>query len=282
MANTTLPFANLFDASSKPEDFMCLAMIREDQNYSYGERGAEMLAAAFIERNEALFREFLESLGIAEPEEFFRCGLHHWLRRVAYEHAAARAVTALGLDLKGSLATFPSSRDGNREADYQVRPPAAKMMMGTDTLISQKGGHGTLAHYDAKATYCPMSSHAFAEATVTEIFRALPDEAEWCMSIGGGTPPYAGNQEIPAGHLEIELSAPGRNSYCIGLIFGVRDDAGLPIRQPFSVDEWLPESFNPWADGLVAVNFDEAWRIVVLLAKRLGPAHLMIDYGLGI
>ena len=96
MANTTLPFANLFDASSKPEDFMCLAMIREDQNYSYGERGAEMLAAAFIERNEALFREFLESLGIAEPEEFFRCGLHHWLRRVAYEHAAARAVTALG------------------------------------------------------------------------------------------------------------------------------------------------------------------------------------------
>ena len=110
----------LFTAAAGEGDAAYLEAVREDLNYSYGERGAEMLAACFIEANEELFKEFLKSLGVVDREEFFRCGLHHWLRRVACEHADARAVTALRLGLKGSLSTLSSGSYG-READYRIQ-----------------------------------------------------------------------------------------------------------------------------------------------------------------
>ncbi len=109
----------LFTAEANKGDATYLAAVREDLNYFYGERGAEMLAAGFIEANEELFKEFLKSLGVVDPEEFFRCGLHHWLRRIAREHADARAVTALKMGLKGSLNTLSSGAHG-READYRI------------------------------------------------------------------------------------------------------------------------------------------------------------------
>ncbi|GBE49157.1 hypothetical protein BMS3Bbin13_00056 [bacterium BMS3Bbin13] len=110
----------LFSTAAGEDDAAYLKSVREDLNYSYGERAAEMLAACFIEANEELFKEFLKSLGIADLEEFFRCGLHHWLRRVAREYADARAVTALKLDIKGSLNTISSGPYG-READYRLQ-----------------------------------------------------------------------------------------------------------------------------------------------------------------
>lgn len=110
----------LFTAAAGEGDAAYLAAVREDLNYSYGERAAEMLAACFIEANEELFKEFLKSLGVADLEEFFQCGLHHWLRRVACEYADARAVAALKLDIKGSLNTLSSGSYG-READYRLQ-----------------------------------------------------------------------------------------------------------------------------------------------------------------
>ncbi len=116
MANQHVLFASVIGEG----DAAYLEAVRKNPNYSYGERAAEMLAAGFIEANEESFKEFLKSLGVADLEEFFQCGLHHWLRRVACEYADARAVTALKLNIKGSLNTLSSGFYG-READYRLQ-----------------------------------------------------------------------------------------------------------------------------------------------------------------
>ncbi|HQU15500.1 MAG: hypothetical protein B7Z66_12295 [Chromatiales bacterium 21-64-14] len=109
----------LFTTASPDDDAAYLAAVRKDRNYSYGELGAEMLAACFIEANEDLFKQFLKSLGVADLEEFFRSGLHHWLQHVGCKYAEARAVSALKLPLKGSLNTL-SAGGHLSEADYRL------------------------------------------------------------------------------------------------------------------------------------------------------------------
>ncbi len=122
----------LFTAVAGEDDAAYLEAVREHPNYFYGERGAEMLAAGFIEAHEESFKEFLRSLGVADLEEFFRCGLHHWLRRVACEYADARAVAALKLDIKGSLNTLSSGSHG-RESDYRLQGVPRDESPGTET-----------------------------------------------------------------------------------------------------------------------------------------------------
>ena len=63
--------------------------------------------------------------------------------------------------------------------------------------------------------------------------------------------------------------------------FGVADENGLIEREPFSKKRWLANPSCLWDAGVVAINFDEAWRIVVLLASKLRVASIEVSYGLG-
>lgn len=139
----------------------------------------------------------------------------------------------------------------------------------------------TLAFYDCNATRCPASNDLFARQVVKSITNALDFLSGGTLRISAATPPYAIQTQAPDGHIEISLMAPGIE-HTMGIMFGAKDDAGRTIRQPFDADGWLSDPFNPWATGLAAYNFDEAWRIIVLLASELKVRRIEIGYGLGI
>ena len=68
----------------------------------------------------------------------------------------------------------------------------------------------------------------------------------------------------------------------MGLVFGATDDAGQVLRQPFDAINWANNPENPWSAGIAMFNFDEAWRVVVLLAEKLDVQRIEISYGMGI
>lgn len=113
------------------------------------------------------------------------------------------------------------------------------------------------------------------------IINSLPHSAGWSMRLDAGTPPYDEHAKIPAGHIEMTVLAVDGDEYAIGIVFGAEDGAGRVLRQPFDPEGWASNPGCSWSSGLAAFNFDEAWRIVVLLAEILQVSHLEISYGLG-
>jgi hypothetical protein len=149
-------------------------------------------------------------------------------------------------------------------------------MTGTDHITRQ------LAFYDGHAqTHSKSSSDAFARSSVDAIIASLPHATGWAMRLDAATPPYPENVSVPAGHFEITLFTTQGDEYPIGLVFGAQDDAGRVLRQPFDAKAWSSNPGCSWSSELMAFNFDEAWRIVVLLAQRLQISSLDICYGLG-
>lgn len=140
-----------------------------------------------------------------------------------------------------------------------------------------------LARYAAQATYCPASSHGFALDTVEAIVGVLPGYRRCRMHISAATPPYAADDAslVPDGHVEIVLFGHPLEEKSIGIIFGARGEADRVMRTPFDADAWRTDPRNPWASGIAAFNFDEAWRIVVLLATEIEASGIEISYGLG-
>lgn len=140
----------------------------------------------------------------------------------------------------------------------------------------------TIANYDGEATECPYSSNDFAKNVVATIISALPALNHWCLHISASTPRYERNKHLPSGHIELTLIDQKETGYSIGLVFGATDDAGQVIRQPFDAKNWVNNPGNPWSGGIAAINFDEAWRVVVLLAEKLQVKRIEISYGMGI
>ena len=54
---------------------------------------------------------------------------------------------------------------------------------------------------------------------------------------------------------------------------------GLSLRAGFDATASLRDPHNPHASGIYAVNFDEAWRIVCLVAHYLEAHSLTLSYG---
>jgi hypothetical protein len=101
------------------------------------------------------------------------------------------------------------------------------------------------------------------------------------MRIDAATPPYDDQVIVPAGHIELTMFSADGDEYAIGIVFGAEDEEGRVLRQPFDPEEWSSNPNCPWSSGLFAFNFDEAWRIVVLLAESMKISSLEICYGLG-
>lgn len=138
-----------------------------------------------------------------------------------------------------------------------------------------------IANYDGEATGCPYSSNDFAKSVGAAIISTLPVLNNWSMHISAGTPPYESNVNLPAGHIELTLIDPEEIEYTIGLVFAATDDAGQVLRQPFDSVNWANNPGNPWSAGIAMFNFDEAWRVVVLLVETLDVKHIEISYGMG-
>ncbi len=139
----------------------------------------------------------------------------------------------------------------------------------------------SIANYDSEATECPYSSNDFAKSIVNAIMAALPVPSHWGLHISASTPPYESNTNLPAGHIELTLIDPEEVEYAIGLVFGTTDDEGQVLRQPFDAMNWANNPKNPWSAGIAMFNFDEAWRVVVLLAEKLDVERIEISYGMG-
>lgn len=140
-----------------------------------------------------------------------------------------------------------------------------------------------VARYAAQATCCPASSHGFALDTVEAIVGVLPGYRLCRMHISAATPPYVADDAspVPDGHVEIVLFGHRLEEKSIGIIFGAKNEAGRVLRTPFDTEAWRADPRNPWASGIAAFNFDEAWRIVVLLAAEIEASGIEISYGLG-
>lgn len=138
-----------------------------------------------------------------------------------------------------------------------------------------------VALYNGDATCCRSSNDRFARSVVESIIRALPTRTNWGMCIDAATPPYERKEQLPAGHIEITLFVDGHVELPIGIVFGATGEAGRVLRQPFDPESWAANPYYSWSSGLVAINFDEAWRIVTLLAVKLHVMKIEICYGLG-
>lgn len=147
--------------------------------------------------------------------------------------------------------------------------------------MSANNHQRTIANYDGEATECPYSSNDFAESIVNAIMAALPEPRHLSLHISASTPPYESNANLPAGHIELTVIDPEEVEYAIGLVFGATNDEGQALRQPFDAVNWANNPKNPWSAGIAMFNFDEAWRVVVLLAEKLDVERIEISYGMG-
>lgn len=134
---------------------------------------------------------------------------------------------------------------------------------------------------NSRASDCPISKHRFAEGVVNKIIEAVPGYRWGTLNVTGYTPPYEGT-DFPGGFLEINLLLrhdSDASEASLGVIFGEEDDRGHLVRHDFEATRWLRDRHNPLASGIIAANFDEAWRIVCLLGKRLNVVQVTIGYG---
>jgi hypothetical protein len=161
-------------------------------------------------------------------------------------------------------------------------------MIDIDTSCSahpeQPGDQPTrsLATYDEASTFCPASNAAYARSVVTDILGVIPRQTGSRLHVNAGTPPYAPGARTPRGHIEVTLTPePDGPEYSFGIVFGATNDAGRILRRPFNAEAWLANPTYPWSSGIAAFNFDEAWRIVVLLAHETRATRVELGYGLG-
>jgi hypothetical protein len=138
-------------------------------------------------------------------------------------------------------------------------------------------------HYNRRGSYCPLSDHHFAESTAADVAEATAHYRGCVLVIGCYTPPYnpplATEAACGGGFLTLDLLAADRPPACVGIEFGRADTQGAVVRAGFDRAEWQTDPSNPLYAGIYAANFDEAWRIVCLLARLLKPREVTLRYG---
>jgi hypothetical protein len=132
--------------------------------------------------------------------------------------------------------------------------------------------------YQGIGSYCPVSSHDFAEAVAEQILTALEGYKGGCLEVRGYTPPYDEGC-FPAGFLMLILRQEKMPAVCIGVEFGQRDVDDNLARQEFDADAWSRDRSDPHASGVHVINFDEAWRVVCIVGSRLELRKVSLSYG---
>jgi hypothetical protein len=131
--------------------------------------------------------------------------------------------------------------------------------------------------YRGVSSYCPISSHNFANAVAEQVVTVIEEYKGGCLNVRGYTPPYDEGC-FPAGFLMLILKQEDLPAICIGIEFGQRDEDGNLARQSFDVNGWLEDRSDPHTSGIYAINFDEAWRIVCILGSRLELQKISLSY----
>ena len=132
--------------------------------------------------------------------------------------------------------------------------------------------------YNARGTYRERSSSVFAEETAVAIATAAKKWRPRGMAVRGYTPPYE-PEYFPQGYLEIVFLQDGEPERSIGIEFGQTDGNGQFQRAAFNPEDWLEDLENPLSAAVTAINFDEAWRIVCLVGRRLDINDVSLGYG---
>jgi hypothetical protein len=132
--------------------------------------------------------------------------------------------------------------------------------------------------YHGVGSYCPTSSHDFAEEVAEQITTAVGEYKGGCLEVRGYTPPYD-EGGFPAGFLLLILRQEGLPYVCIGIGFGQHDVEGQLARQGLDASGWSEDRTDPHGSSIYAINFDEAWRIVCLAGSRLELQQISLSYG---
>lgn len=132
--------------------------------------------------------------------------------------------------------------------------------------------------YKGVGSYCPLSSHNFADAVTGRLAGVADKYEEGIMDVSGYTPPYDEGC-FPGGFLLITLTKESLPPVRFGIEFGQTDEAGKLVRSKFDAEAWTKEPEDPHAAGIQAANFDEAWRIVCMLGNYLRPQRVTLSYG---
>lgn len=135
--------------------------------------------------------------------------------------------------------------------------------------------------YTKHGSYSAESNHNFAETVALNLVKALKDDFEnEFLDIGAYTPPYDEDEIENAVSPEILVLAftnKHEQDVLIGINFGV-DNTDL-VRNEFEKSEWENAPQDPHSSGIIAANFDEAWRIICLTAAFLKIKRITISYG---
>ncbi len=121
----------------------------------------------------------------------------------------------------------------------------------------------------------PNSSHAFALRNAQVIAAAIDSLLDKELCLRAYTPPF--EAPLPDGFLE--LCFGDRKKYSIGLTFGSFESLPPFDRSDFNAEQWRSAPEDPFSSALLAASFDEAWRIVCLVAKLLAVERITIAYG---
>lgn len=133
-------------------------------------------------------------------------------------------------------------------------------------------------HYNRRGSYCPLSDHDFAESVAARIAKAMNAYRGRALNVGGYTPPY-NEGYYPAGFLTLTFLAADLPERVVGIEFGQKNEDGQPLREEFDATTNLRDPYNPHAGSVYAINFDEAWRIVCLVAQYLEAQKVTLSYG---
>jgi len=138
----------------------------------------------------------------------------------------------------------------------------------------------TAVAYQGSGAETALSSHAFASATAARIAAAVGGGYRGCvLDVNSHQPPYPPGDEVPSGHLVLSLYAPAVSEVAIGIRWGLHEKGGGPKRSEFDPDAWLRDPTQPWWTHLVTASFDEAWRVVCLVAQALDAGAVSISHG---
>lgn len=135
-----------------------------------------------------------------------------------------------------------------------------------------------VVNYARNGSHCPLSSHAFAGSVAAGISAAVEAYKGATLDVGAYTPPYDAGF-TPGGFLTLTFLSGDLPEACVGIEFGQKDEAGQPLREDFNLEGWHADQRNPHAAGIYAINFDEAWRIVCIVATYIEAQRVTLSYG---
>ncbi len=141
-----------------------------------------------------------------------------------------------------------------------------------------------LFHYDKSGSYCPLSSHDFAECVAADVCEAANAAAGGTLEIEVYTPPYQKekleNFYRSGGTLILHFTSSDTDGQelAVGVEFGRADNDGNTIRRKFKINDWKKSEY-PFDSGIYLANFDEAFRMITIVGARLRLRAVKLNYG---